>query len=513
MEEAARRSGLRVDQLANSLAKGVPLSEGMGQMTDLFRQDERELIELGENSGRLDFFLSALAKDIEFELSITNQLAKKGLYLALALHLICLGASFSPSEYLTSTASLGFLTAAVLVIAGFAIAYLYRYAISAWFLKIVERIPILADIFAKFELAGFFRSFTALIDSGSDTPSAFASALLAVRSESVKRGSTRSSTALAEGKSLTTVLEPLLSAAELRKVKMGEDTGELIFQLADLSLSLNKDGHHSLQKVVTRFSAILNLILVICLVGLFFYFQGGHTDSPTPANPVKSNKPTPLKHQQNIFQVEGVNDNTALVKLGEEVTMFALSSTVDYKSADRAEIVAKRLNKFYGAACSVCGEYKVLPRDLRVGRYSEEQSPFGEIVIFFAHIDNGRVLVPPILILTVPETESAAKEVSKLGLASYWRDLARTVLALSLDSRFEAGVLDKQLLNKVLALRHQLGPQAGINQLNKSISKLTAKERYRLRNSFEEVPSNYVGGPDSFPTLRHQNGKIEQISP
>ncbi len=258
--------------------------------------------------------------------------------------------------------------------------------------------------------------------------------------------------------------------------------------------------------------ALAGLVLAL-LVGLAFRIPSTAGPSPAPSEVAMEKKadphqegsesgPHPLNQSATkIFRAERLDDRW-VVTLGEDVPLFSTFDSAGLSAEARSQEIASRFNELYHSRCSMCGDRKLSARDLRIGRYQHEGG-HEDTVLFYAHIDDGKVWVGPELLVTISRPEAEKLGTTPRLLAGYWREMARDVLRLSRGEPSEGSPIGQELREELAAIRDSLGPEADIDNLQKLLRELGSEKLLRLRSTVLEIPDKFATPPDLFSPVEH----------
>lgn len=252
-------------------------------------------------------------------------------------------------------------------------------------------------------------------------------------------------------------------------------------------------------------------ILLLVMVGVAYKYTRRapapqNTPSPvvqaTPEDHQHDHGPTPLRAgDTKIFRAELMEDRW-VVTLGEDIPLFSTFESGNLSAQERGQQIADRFNELYLTRCPRCGDRKLSARDLLLGRYQHENG-YEDVVLFYAHIDDGQVLVGPDLLLTISRPEAAKLGTTPRILAGYWREMARDVLRLSRGEESTGSPIGAELREELGSIRESLGEEATIDNLQKLLKELGSTKILRLRSTVLEVPDKFPTSPDTFPTLEN----------
>lgn len=325
--------------------------------------------------------------------------------------------------------------------------------------------------------------------------------------------------------SRATQLEPedrYQSALDLRDALLEAAGRPARGRIGDQTERLSPD-HISTPSDHNQFSKLLVACLIL-IVGAAGYYFSELSDTPQAnTTPSMTPKPTAVAggHEDHhghdhppyggtlegleefnipgdIF-TSGTVDGDSVVLLGEDVGLFGVTGWKDYTPADRADLLAARLNGFYHQFCPICGGSKLEPTDIRVGRYSETN----DTAVFYAHQhEDGKIMAGPLLLATVTDPQAKKAQTTPRFLASYWRDLLRDTVQVSRGLGSNHTVLGGDLENALIKSREQvkLGEVSTAN-LKEVLRNVTGKEALKLRSTYNKVPDD-VPGHDEFKDIK-----------
>lgn len=238
------------------------------------------------------------------------------------------------------------------------------------------------------------------------------------------------------------------------------------------------------------------LAFLALLMGGMAYFNRQQVEPPAPQ---------PLHATESLFRAEQF-EGRWLVTLGEDLPLFSTFDSGQVGAGQRAETIAERFNTLYNSHCSVCGDTKLSARDVLIGRYRYADSGQEDIVLFYAHIDNGQVMVAPIPLLTISRTEAEKLKTTPRILAGYWREMSRDVLRLSRGEPGEGSPLGKELREELGRLRGKLGDEPTLDNLQALLQQLGGQKLLKLRSTVLEVPDRFPTSPDNFSEITTDQG-------
>lgn len=184
----------------------------------------------------------------------------------------------------------------------------------------------------------------------------------------------------------------------------------------------------------------------------------------------------------------------SLVTLGDSIGLFWVTAAANQTPAERAEVVAGRLNKLYHSHCPACGALKLEPAGIQVGRY--KKGDISEIVVFYAHKHDQQLVSMPELLATVDKKVADEIEATPPFVASHWRNLLRDVVQMSRGRAPVHSSLGDQLKGEFQQALTQLGPDPTVGNLETILSKLT--HRRALESQFQVIPDELTLEPDQF---------------
>lgn len=200
----------------------------------------------------------------------------------------------------------------------------------------------------------------------------------------------------------------------------------------------------------------------------------------------------------------GEVDGRPVVFMGEDIGLFCATPWKAESGADRARVLAARLNTFYKSPCPSCGGSALEPNDIKVGRYSET----GDVVVFYAHMHGyDHLHWGPELLVTVDSAQAKALQTTPRYLASYWRDLLRDTVALSRGFSVENSALGEELAQAFRQAREQLEDDSTVENLRAILQQTTATQALALQSLFARVPDRRpakddFGGIEGYEPLR-----------
>ena len=209
---------------------------------------------------------------------------------------------------------------------------------------------------------------------------------------------------------------------------------------------------------------------------------------------------------------------TTVVSLGEELPLFPIipQPEADFDPVDRAKTIAQRFNKLYAKTCPLCGDRALSARDIRIAKYrfpaAEGEEPKEDVVLFYAHIDDGKVAIPPRLLLTISKPEAERLGTSPRRLGYYWRDITRDVLSFSRAEPGTASPVGKELTGAFLEARQNLGPEPTLDNLREVLKQVGLSRVKKLRGMILEVPEVHPADPDPLPKSLEQRNYFPMLN-
>ena len=492
------------ESLSLEIAAGKSLSETLREKGSSFSELEVELVRLGEASGELDKFLVLIRRILEEKSDSRADLRWISLFLIVLIHLVLIlpalpifdgVARSSWADIVRDVVILDFVLIGIGIIVS-------KASLSGWLGILIDKILLSIPFIGKdrrlAQLHLFADCFLRLIQSGLPISRAATLASAALESATLKREVASWEDRLAGGESLSKVAKKTFPPPMIPLLVAGEQTGTVDDSLRDCVENLKRLQERANAQTSKIFSTLLPFLGIV-LLGSYYLFLA----APQP--------PQAMSKASEVFRAIGDQDG-ALVSFGESIPLLSLSPTSNLSPLERANTIVQRLNESYGADCQICGQYKLMPRDLRVGRFRAEDAEHDDIVVFYSHIDDGRVIVPPTLLATVTEQQSNEKEIPRSALAHYWRDLIRDVLAFSMGQATTYSPFGKELRTKLVSIRHNMTGDSSIENLEMLLSELSSQEQFRLRKAFQDVPADFREQEDSYESLKFSGGTLRSLS-
>lgn len=241
---------------------------------------------------------------------------------------------------------------------------------------------------------------------------------------------------------------------------------------------------------------------VALIVGLFgLGFLATRVRSGAPAGPKSMGSPREDTGLHGPLFGVGEDGADSIVFLGEDVGLFRVTGAVDLPARQRAEQVSERLNRLYHSRCMVCGEMKLRADDFLIGRYSDPRQKLEEVVVFYAHVDDGRVVDGPYLVATADKKSAARLDSTPRFAAAHWRNLLRDVVMLSRGEAPDHSALGGELQSVLLETRASLKGGEAEDWLTAVLARLTSAQARQLREAYQKVPEDLVVQSDSFPAM------------
>jgi hypothetical protein len=188
-----------------------------------------------------------------------------------------------------------------------------------------------------------------------------------------------------------------------------------------------------------------------------------------------------------------------VVTLGEDIGLFRIGASGALSARARADEVTGRLNELYHGRCTLCGEMKLRPADILIGRYQDETTD--EVVLFYAHEDEGRVVDGPVLLATVDDRSARAVGGTPKFAAGHWRNILRDLVQLSRGEASQYSTVGQELGAQLLATRTSAAADSSGEWISTSIRQLTNEQTRRLRDAYRSLPRQLRIEPDTFPRL------------
>ena len=498
-------SPLDVGGVLSSIDQGKSLADSLAS-TELFSDLEISLLRLAEVSGDYERFLSLTRRVLEKRAFHADQVRRRLRLLIITLHIAIVlpcfplvsgfQADFNDQALLLGLCyfilALGFLMGKLLCRLG---------ALE----RVVGRLRLTVPIFGKerrlIQMERFLLSYSILLEAGLSTTRAAELSVSVVEDQELKSRLTGLRDYLLQGGLPSNFLRSFLPRSLFLEVRAGEDAGCLSQKLRAAGESLRetiaRPGGNS--RAINHLVRILSVMMFPLSFGWAHHLQS-------------ERMPVPLTSDGQIFRAEAMGPGEYLVKLGRDIGLFTLNSRGEWDAERRSETVVDRLNAMYGTDCAQCRLFKLLPDDIRVGRFVPRNGRSGEIVVFYSHIDDGAVLVKPEILVTIFKEQAEELKVTPATLGCYWRDLTRDILALSYSQPSSFSPLGRELRAEIGQIRADIEDAPTLENLRAGLSKLGASQRFRLENVYKVVEPDYMPRAGHFDPIRSKDGTFYSIS-
>jgi serine/threonine protein kinase len=286
----------------------------------------------------------------------------------------------------------------------------------------------------------------------------------------------------------TAVSQAVTRAIELEPEARQQSMMDLKAELrSSVGLPVEKEVEQAVDRVppsrkLPVFASAVLLLALIVWGGYELY----STRAPQAGQPIHYSGPSELEEVNfpvDLFSA-GTLDDWEVVMLGEDIGLFAIESS----NSGRSEVIAERLNHFYRQFCPLCGQSKLEPEDIKIGRHVEANA----VVLFYAHThEGGSVAAGPILLATATEKEAAELKTTPRFMAGHWRDLMRDTIQVSRGLGSRKSALGERLENALIRARKdvEVGKVDSAN-LRLVLQELKGNEAFALRRVFQFVPQD-----------------------
>lgn len=290
-----------LDEIATKIAEGKTLAKSFADFPRSFPPVVTNVIDAGENSGRLDLAFMQLSKFFELE-SVTLKRLKSALRYPIIVVVAILGAIFVinfmvipafaqffaqfnaelplPTRILMATSN--FLVAnwkllvLIIFVALFSVrSYLmtHRGRITAGYVLI--RIPIVGNIMHRIVLARFARIFTMIMRAGVPIVKGIELASNAVGNAYIQQYFVKMKDSISHGESLTKAADQtkLFSPLVLQMLAVGEETGQVDDMLEEVAEFYEREVDYDLSRLSSMLEplmlGILGIMVLILALGVF----------------------------------------------------------------------------------------------------------------------------------------------------------------------------------------------------------------------------------------------------